>query len=85
MSIIKKITLSIDGYVDEQGAKKIASSINDLSGVVAADVAENNSIIYAYAGDKLDTNTVSNSVREAGYIAHVLKDEYNTGNTNLIG
>jgi cation transport ATPase len=83
--VLKKITLSIDGCVDEQDAKKIASSINDLSGVVAADVVASESMAYAYAGDKLDSNTVSNSVSKAGFTAHVLKDEYSTDNTNPIG
>jgi hypothetical protein len=75
---LKKITLSIDGHIDDNGAKKIATSINDLSGVVAADVIASESKAYAYASDQLDAFTVSNSVREAGYNAHVLKDEYIT-------
>lgn len=75
---MKKITLSIDSHIDDDGAKKIASSMNDLSGVVAADVVASESVAYAYAGDQLDAYTVSNSVREAGYNAHVLKDEYIT-------
>jgi hypothetical protein len=75
---LKKITLSIDGNIDDNGAKEIASSINNLSGVVAADVVASESKAYAYAGDQLDAYTVSNSVRETGYTAHVLKDEYIT-------
>ena len=75
---MKKITLSIDGQIDDRGAKEIISSLNDLSGVVAADVVANESRAYAYAGDQLDAYTVSNSVREKGFNAHVLKDEYIT-------
>ena len=75
---MKKITLAIDGQIDDQGAKNISSALNDLSGVVAADVTATESKAYAYAGDQLNVNTVSSKVREAGYVSHVLKEEYIT-------
>jgi len=75
---LKKITLSIDGHIDDHNAKEIVSSINNLSGVVAADIVASESKVYAYTGDQLDSYTLSNSVREIGYNAHVLKDEYIT-------
>ena len=75
---MKKVTLSLGGQIDDEGAKKIASAINDLSGVVAADVIANESKAYAYTGDQLNAHTVSNSVREAGYRAHVLEEGYIT-------
>jgi len=75
---MKKITLAIDGQIDNRAAKEISSAINDLSGVVAADVVANESKAYAYAGDQLEVYTVSSKVREAGYGSHVLKEEYLT-------
>ena len=75
---MKKVTLSIDSQIDDHGAKEIASSMNDLSGVVAADVIASESKAYAYTGDQLNAYTISNAVREKGHKAHVLKDEYIT-------
>jgi hypothetical protein len=73
---MKKITLALDGQIDDKGAKEITTAINDLSGVVAADVIANESKAYAYAGDQLNAYTVSSKARDAGYNAHVLKEEY---------
>ncbi|MCL2576745.1 MAG: hypothetical protein FWE27_01665 [Defluviitaleaceae bacterium] len=75
---MKKITLNIADNIDDNDAKKIASSLNDLSGVVAADVVASESVAYAYAGDQLDPFTASNAVREIGYNAHVLNNDYIT-------
>ena len=75
---MKKITLSIDGNINDHGVKEINSALNDLSGVVAADVVAADARAYAYAGDQLDGYTVSTKVREAGYDTHVLKEEYIT-------
>lgn len=76
---MKRITLAVDGHINNQEAKKISSSINDLSGVVAADVAVADKKAYAYAGDRLDSSVVAGKVREAGYEAAVLQEEYLNG------
>ena len=75
---MKKITLAIDGQIDEQGAKELSSALNDLSGVVAADVVTQESKAYAYAGDQLDAYTVSSKARDVGFGSLVLKEEYIT-------
>ena len=73
---MKKITMSIDGKINDKKAAEIRTSLNDLSGVVAADVAALDAKAYAYAGDKLDPETVLKKVRETGLGACVVKEEY---------
>ena len=75
---MKKITLAIDGQIDDSAAREIGSALNDLSGVVASDVVASEAKAYAYAGDQLEAYTVSSKAREAGYGSHVLKEEYIT-------
>jgi len=75
---MKKITLAIDGKINDHDAKEISSTLNNLSGVVAADVVANESKAYAYAGDQLEAYTVSSKAREAGYSSQVIKEEYIT-------
>ena len=75
---MKKITLSVNSSIDDKSAKEISSCINNLSGVVAADVVTADAKAYAYAGDMLEAYHVSSKVREAGYNSHVVKEEYIT-------
>ena len=73
---MKKITMNINGKIDDKKAMAIKTSLNDLSGVVAADVAALEARAYAYAGDKLNAETVLQKVQEAGAAASVAKEEY---------
>ena len=75
---LKKITLSLDDQINDGSAREISSSLNNLSGVVVADVSAGENRAYAYTGDQLDAYTASNAVRETGHNAHVLKNEYIT-------
>ena len=73
---MKKITISIDGKLNEKKAMEIRTSLNDLSGVVAADVVVLDAKAYAYAGDKLNPGVVLRKVHEAGSSASIVKEEY---------
>lgn len=76
---MKKLTLHINGALTGNDAKQISGALNDLSGIVAADVVPDENTAYAYAGDRLELNTASNAVTEAGYGCVVTDEEYLTG------
>lgn len=75
---MKKITMEIKGTIGDEGKKEINTALNDLSGVVAADVVQEEGRAYAYAGDLLQVLSASEAVRDAGYDCHVVNEEYIT-------
>lgn len=73
---MKKVTLAINGYTDKEAVNNISGALNDLSGVVAADVAPAQNKAYAYSGDRLNKEILEGAVRKAGYEAKVIDEQY---------
>lgn len=73
---MKKVTLQINGLTNEETADEISGSLNDLSGVVAADVSVANRQAYAYSGDRLPKEVVAAAARKVGVDAAVINEEY---------
>lgn len=73
---MKKITLQINSLLNEETADEISGSINDLSGVVAADVSMADRKAYAYSGDRLPKEVVAAAARKVGADAAIINEEY---------
>ena len=68
--------MNIDGKISNRKAMEIRVSLNDLAGVVSADVAALEAKAYAYAGDKLSAESAVQRIGEVGMTASLIKEEY---------
>lgn len=73
---MKKVTIQLNNTTNEEGSKKVGQALNDLSGVVAADVATVEQKAYVYAGDRLNGSTMIQAVQNAGYSGTIINEEY---------
>jgi len=73
---LKKITMNIDGKLNNKKAMEIRMSLNDLAGVVSSDVAILEARAYAYARDGFDVGTVMSGVAKVGVGAEIIREEY---------
>ncbi len=75
---MKKVTINVNGVLDKDAARQVSKSLNDLSGVVAADVSLPENRAFAYAGDKLSDQAIINAVQKAGFSGAIINEQYIT-------
>lgn len=80
---MKKVTISLDGVYMDERVKKVSRALNDLSGVVAADVSAAENTAFAYAGDKLSKNAIISAVNREGVNCTVTREDYLSGVEDL--
>ena len=73
---MKKVTISIDGINSIENAKKLDRSLNELSGIVAADVSLAEDKAYVYAGDQLSQMSILKAVSRSGLAGMIDQEEY---------
>ncbi len=73
---MKKTTLQLNGVQGAEEANKVGEALNNLSGVVAADIVIENQKAYAYSGDRLLKNVLTEAIGKTGYTAAVVQEEY---------
>lgn len=80
---MKKVTISINGAYNNESLAKVSRALNDLSGVVAADVSSAENLAFAYAGDKLSKTAIIGAVNKEGVSASVVNETYLSGVEDL--
>lgn len=73
---MKKVTMNLDGVLTLDSAEKLNESLNNLSGIVAADISLSENKAYVYAGDQLTKQTITDTLGSAGHHVTIEREEY---------